>query len=88
MSSYAYTPANTWGTTRGGGTFSPSADNPSSAQGAIASTDAALQSGWNSVWWDNPLFWLVLVILVFMGYVMFGFNVGVKRVGEVRVKAG
>ncbi len=91
MSSYAFTPANTWGTTRGGGaTALPgpgTADSPSAVTGS-ASTEAALQSGWNSVLWDNPFFWLVLVILLFMGYVMFRFDIGVKRVGSISLKGG
>jgi hypothetical protein len=86
MSSYAFTPASTYGTTRGGGANSLAADATSSATGSVASAESALTSGWNSVWWDNPLFWLIGAILVFMGYVMFGFNVGAKRVGKASVQ--
>lgn len=84
MSAYPYTPSGTWGTTRGGGAQSLAADSPM----PIAGAEAALQSGWKSVWWDNPLFWLVLFILVFMGYVFFSFGAGAKRVGSVSVKVG
>ncbi len=88
MSNYAFTPASTYGTTRGGGATTLAAEAPMSATGAQAATEAALTSGWNSVWWDNPLFWLVALILVWLGYVMFSFSVGAKRIGSVSVKAG
>jgi hypothetical protein len=37
---------------------------------------------------DNPLFWLLILALVFTGWVFGALDFGVKRVGEVRVTAG
>ena len=88
MSNYAFTPASTYGTTRGGGANSLAADATSSATGGVAAAESALTSGWNSVWWDNPLFWLVAAILVWMGYIFFGFNVGAKKLGKASVQVG
>ncbi len=87
MSTYAFTPASTYGTTRGGGATTLAAEAPMSATGAQAQTEAALNSGWNSVGWHNPFFWLVALVLVWLGYIFFGFNVGVKGVGKVSVDA-
>lgn len=37
---------------------------------------------------DNPLFWLLILALIFTGWIFGAFDFGVKRVGNVRVKAG
>lgn len=37
---------------------------------------------------SNPLFWLLLLALIFTGYAFGVFEVGVKRVGSARVEVG
>lgn len=37
---------------------------------------------------NNPFFWALILALLFIGYIGFGFDVNVKRVGEVAVKGG
>jgi hypothetical protein len=36
----------------------------------------------------NPLFWLLLLFLVWTGYVYGAFDVGVKKIGSAGVKVG
>lgn len=37
---------------------------------------------------QNPLFWLLILFLIFTGWIFGGFDFGVKRIGNVKVKAG
>jgi len=41
-----------------------------------------------SIGWNNPLFWLLALFLVWSGYVFFGFNFGVKKVFNESLKIG
>lgn len=41
-----------------------------------------------SLHWDNPLFWLLVLLLLFVGYVGFLFDFSVKRIGSVELKGG
>lgn len=41
-----------------------------------------------SLHWDNPLFWLLILFLLFVGYVGFLFDFSVKRIGSVNLKGG
>lgn len=36
----------------------------------------------------NPLFWLLIVLLIVIGYISGGFNVGVKKIGRLGIKVG
>jgi hypothetical protein len=38
--------------------------------------------------WNNPLFWLLLLVLLFVGYVGFLFDFSVKRIGKVDISGG
>lgn len=38
--------------------------------------------------WDNPLFWLLLAVLVWTGYIYGGFNLGVKKLTKGTFKVG
>ena len=38
--------------------------------------------------WNNPLFWLLALVLVWTGYLYGGFDIGVKKIGSTRVKLG
>jgi hypothetical protein len=38
--------------------------------------------------WNNPLFWLLLLFLVWSGYIFFGFNFGIKKVFKESLKVG
>jgi hypothetical protein len=38
--------------------------------------------------WHNPLFWLLILALVWSGYVYGGFNVGMKKLGGGSFKLG
>lgn len=90
MSTYPFTPLSTWGTTRGGGGGGSLATTAEAATapitGAVSGAESGMQVGWSSVWWDNPFFWLVGLILIITGYIMFGFNAGVKHVGKAKVE--
>lgn len=37
---------------------------------------------------SNPLFWLLILFLVFTGWIFGAFDFGVKRIGSVNVTAG
>jgi hypothetical protein len=37
---------------------------------------------------NNPLFWLLILFLVFTGWIFGAFDFGVKRVGNVKVGVG
>jgi hypothetical protein len=37
---------------------------------------------------SNPLFWLLILFLVFTGWIFGAFDFGIKRVGSLSVKAG
>lgn len=37
---------------------------------------------------DHPLFWLLILALIFTGYVFGVFEVGVKHIGDVKVNVG
>lgn len=37
---------------------------------------------------NNPLFWLLILILLFTGWIFGAFDFGIKSVGNVSVKAG
>lgn len=53
------------------------------AEGAVPFTSGTLGFGVN-----NPLFWLLILFLVFTGWIFGAFDFGVKNVGAVSVKAG
>jgi len=36
----------------------------------------------------NPLFWLLILVLLFTGWIFGAFDFGIKRIGSVSVKAG
>lgn len=36
--------------------------------------------------WHNPLFWVLVLALVFTGYVYGGFDIGVKKIGNLKLK--
>ena len=38
--------------------------------------------------WHNPLFWLLLLVLTWSGYVYGAFDIGVKKIGSTSVKLG
>jgi hypothetical protein len=38
--------------------------------------------------WGNPLFWLLLLVLIFTGWVYGGFNFGAKKIGGVKAQLG
>lgn len=37
---------------------------------------------------QNPLFWLLVIVLILAGYVTAGFSVGFKRLGSLSAKVG
>ncbi len=37
---------------------------------------------------QNPMFWLLVLLLVITGYVSGGFNVGVKKLGKIGARVG
>lgn len=37
---------------------------------------------------NNPLFWLLVLVLVFTGWIFGAFDFGVKNIGSVNLKAG
>lgn len=41
-----------------------------------------------SLHWDNPLFWALVLLLLFVGYIGFLFDFSVKRIGSVNLKGG
>lgn len=41
-----------------------------------------------SLHWNNPLFWLLVLVLIFVGYVGFLFDFSVKRIGSINLKGG
>lgn len=34
---------------------------------------------------SNPLFWVLLIILIITGYLTFGFDIGLKKLGSLKV---
>ena len=36
--------------------------------------------------WHNPLFWVLILALVFTGYLYGGFDIGVKKIGNLKLK--
>lgn len=38
--------------------------------------------------WQNPMFWLLALLLVITGYVSGGFDIGVKKLGKIGLKVG
>ena len=38
--------------------------------------------------WNNPLFWLLILVLLFVGYIGFLFDFSVKRIGKIGVSGG
>lgn len=38
--------------------------------------------------WHNPLFWLLLLALVWSGYVYGAFDIGFKKLGSGKIKIG
>lgn len=38
--------------------------------------------------WDNPLFWLLILVLIWTGYIFGSFNVGVKKIASIGAKVG
>lgn len=41
-----------------------------------------------SLHWNNPIFWFLLLLLLFVGYVGFLFDFSVKRIGSINVSGG
>lgn len=41
-----------------------------------------------SVHFGNPFFWALIIALIFVGYLAFGFDVKLRRIGKVDVQAG
>jgi hypothetical protein len=37
---------------------------------------------------QNPLFWLLILFLLFTGYLYGGFDIGVKKIGNIKLKGG
>lgn len=37
---------------------------------------------------DNPLFWLLVLFLVFTGWIYLGGSFGIKRIGSISAKVG
>ena len=38
--------------------------------------------------WDNPIFWFLLLLVLFVGYVGFLFDFSVKRIGSINISGG
>ena len=38
--------------------------------------------------WENPMFWLLVLLLVITGYVSGGFDIGVKKLGKIGARVG
>ncbi len=38
--------------------------------------------------WGNPLFWLLVLVLVFTGWMYLGASFGVKKIGSANLKVG
>ena len=36
--------------------------------------------------WHNPLFWVLVLALILTGYLYGGFDVGVKKIGNLKLK--
>lgn len=34
---------------------------------------------------QNPLFWLLILFLVITGYLTFGFDIGIKKIGDLKL---
>lgn len=41
-----------------------------------------------SLHWNNPMFWFLILVLLFVGYVGFLFDFSVKKIGSVNLKGG
>ena len=52
-----------------------------------AMTVGGIQMGHHTLL-NNPVFWLLVFILIIVGYIGFMFDFSVKRLGEVKVGAG
>ena len=48
----------------------------------------AMVSGSLPLNWHNPLFWLLALFLLFTGWIYAGAELGVRRIGDVKVRAG
>ncbi len=35
---------------------------------------------------QNPLFWLLILLLIITGYISAGFHVGIKKIGQLRAE--
>lgn len=55
---------------------------------ATSKTTGGVGTGHTALGWNNQLFWLLLLVLIIVGYLGFAFDVSLKRVGEVRVAGG
>jgi len=78
---------NTYGVNRGASASGMvSSDNPLNASGGQIVN--SLNADWTGAGWSNPLFWLTIFILLFLGYLTFGWNFGVKRVADVNMAFG
>lgn len=70
-------------------TYSP--QNPSAVGSAMSSSGAvneAVSQVSNIGHTNNPLFWLLLLALIWTGYIFGQFEVGVKRIGKVGIEVG
>jgi hypothetical protein len=38
--------------------------------------------------WNNPMFWFLILLLLFVGYVGFLFDFSVKKIGSINLKGG
>ena len=74
---------NSWTTSVPGG-LAVMAETQTGSSGAVAG--AAL--GPLPLHWNNPLFWLLALFLVFTGWVYLGADFGIKRLGSASFKAG
>jgi hypothetical protein len=60
-------------------------DVKSSAAGMSTNANAGDHA---TLHWNNPLFWFLLLLLIFVGYVGFLFDFSVKKIGSVNLKGG
>jgi hypothetical protein len=49
---------------------------------------AANAGDYFSLHWNNPLFWLLVAVLLFVGYVGFLFDFSVKKIGNISLSGG
>jgi hypothetical protein len=76
----------------GFGTYTPTSTPVAYAQTSSGAADEGVSQIANTVkgigHTNNPLFWLLILALVWTGYVFGEFEVGMKRVGKAGIKVG